>query len=135
MSKSDPDKHSVISLTDTPDAIRAKLKKALTDFTSAVTYDPANRPAIANLIVLHSQFSGKSPEQICDENDDVETAQYKMIVADELIEFLRPIRSEIELLKESPGHLMQTLKLGSEKARAMASDTLQDVKQRMGLLA
>lgn len=75
MSKSDTDIKSRLDLTDTPDVLLNKIKKALTDFTSEVTYDPNNRPGVANLINIHSMLTGKTPEEICKEAEGLETAK------------------------------------------------------------
>ena len=75
MSKSAEDPKSRIDITDTPDEIEKKLKKSLTDFTSAVTYEPEERPGVANLITLHSLASGKSPADICEEVQDLDTGK------------------------------------------------------------
>lgn len=76
MSKSDPDPKSRILLTDPPEQILEKLKKAVTDFTSAVYYDSTTRPGVSNLISIHSLMSGKSIEQIVNEASDVDTGKF-----------------------------------------------------------
>lgn len=76
MSKSDPDPKSCVMIEDTPDQMIAKVKKALTDFTSQVTFDPENRPSVANLLTIHSLASNKSIETICEEVKHMDTGQY-----------------------------------------------------------
>lgn len=75
MSKSDPDPKSRICLTDSPDSIVKVIKKAVTDFTSEVTYDPELRPGVANLISIHSFVTNKSVEDICEEAKGFDTAK------------------------------------------------------------
>lgn len=76
MSKSDPDKRSCILLTDKPDVIRDKVKKAVTDMTSAVTYEPEARPGVTNLLVIHSMMVKESIiEEICEENEHLDTGK------------------------------------------------------------
>lgn len=65
-SKSDPNEKSRITLRDTPDAISKKIKRAITDFTSEVTYDPINRPGVSNLVGIHALVKNCSPQEICD---------------------------------------------------------------------
>lgn len=74
-SKSDPNDKSRITLRDPPDAIRKKIKKAVTDFTSEVTYDPINRPGVANLVGIHALARNVSPQQICDQVKGIDTGQ------------------------------------------------------------
>lgn len=76
MSKSDPDPKSRISLNDSVDNIVNKIKKAVTDFNSDVTYDPHNRPGVSNLISIHSFVTGKSVEEICNEAKNLNTGRY-----------------------------------------------------------
>jgi tryptophanyl-tRNA synthetase len=75
MSKSDQDPRSRIEITDTPADILEKCKKALTDFTSEVTFDPENRPGVANLITIHSLFTGLDPAKICEHNIGLDTGR------------------------------------------------------------
>jgi tryptophanyl-tRNA synthetase len=75
MSKSHPDKRGKIDITDTPDDIVEKVKKAVTDCTSQITYDPDNRPGVSTLLTMHSLISGLSPEEICEENKLLDTGR------------------------------------------------------------
>lgn len=75
MSKSDTDSKSRLNLLDEPDVLLEKVKKAVTDFTSEVTYEPEKRPAVANLIDIHSLCTGKTPEEICKEAVGLNTGQ------------------------------------------------------------
>lgn len=50
MSKSKGGKYSRIELTDSDDEIAIAIRKSVTDCTSRVSYDPDNRPGVANLI-------------------------------------------------------------------------------------
>lgn len=74
-SKSDPDPKSRITLRDTPDQMLKNIKRAITDFTSEVTYDPENRPGVANLITIHSLTTNLTPQQICEEAKNLNTGE------------------------------------------------------------
>lgn len=132
MSKSDPDPKSRINLTDTPHDIRTKIKKAMTDFNSAVTFDPENRKSVANLISIHSAVSGLSPDEICKQSQGLETAQYKMVVADAVIEKFEPIRCNMCRLCDDLPYLEKLLQKGAEQASNLAAGTLKEVKQLVG---
>lgn len=73
MSKSHPDTRGRIDITDEPDVIVEKVKKAVTDCTSKLTFDPDNRPGVSTLLTMHSLTSGLSPEEICEENSFLDT--------------------------------------------------------------
>uniref|UniRef100_A0A7G3B4M4 Tryptophan--tRNA ligase, mitochondrial n=1 Tax=Lutzomyia longipalpis TaxID=7200 RepID=A0A7G3B4M4_LUTLO len=133
MSKSDTDPKSVIFLTDPPDAIVEKVKKAITDFTSAVTFEPDARPGVSNLITIHSLMTGKTPEAICMECTDVDTGKYKGRVAEAVVEHLNPIRMRIEDYSKHPEYLCQVLQEGADRASKVAEETLQEVKDKVGL--
>lgn len=76
MSKSDPDEKSRILLTDRPEQILEKFKKAVTDCTSAVRNEPETRPGVSNLITIHSLMSGNSIEQIVNDASNLDTGKY-----------------------------------------------------------
>ncbi|XP_055705021.1 tryptophan--tRNA ligase, mitochondrial [Phlebotomus papatasi] len=133
MSKSDSDPKSTIYLTDSPDTVADKVKKAITDFTSEVTFDPEVRPGVSNLVTIHSLMSGKSPEEICAMNKDVDTGKYKARVAEAVVEHLNPIRMRIEAFSRHPEYLSQVLEEGAQRASEIAETTIQEVKEKLGL--
>lgn len=132
MSKSDTDCKSRLDLTDNSDVLLEKIKKAVTDNTSQVTYDPETRPGVSNLIAIHSLLTDKSPEEICKDAQDLDTGKYKLVLADVVIEKLKPIREEISRLLKEPLYLDEVLKIGSEKATDLAIDCYVDVKDKIG---
>lgn len=74
-SKSDLNSKSRITLRDNPDAIRRKIKRAITDFTSEVTYDPENRAGVSNLVGIHALVKNVSPEEICNQSKHLDTGK------------------------------------------------------------
>ena len=64
MSKSDPDKLATVRITDSPEEIVQKFRKALTDFTSEVTYEPASRGGVSNLVAIHAAVAGLPVEEV-----------------------------------------------------------------------
>lgn len=75
MSKSDLDPKSCVMLTNTPDEITSKVKKAITDCTSEVTFEPEARPGVSNLLTIHSLATNKSIQQICEEVKHIDTGK------------------------------------------------------------
>ncbi|XP_063705644.1 tryptophan--tRNA ligase, mitochondrial isoform X2 [Culicoides brevitarsis] len=133
MSKSDSDPKSCIYLTDSPKEILNKIKKAVTDCTSEVAFDPINRSGVANLITIHSLASNLSPEEICESAKEIDTGKYKPKVAEALIEHLNPIREKIEDYLKHPEYLEQVLSEGGERASNFAEETLSEVKEKIGI--
>ncbi|XP_033216803.1 tryptophan--tRNA ligase, mitochondrial [Belonocnema kinseyi] len=132
MSKSCPDSKSRLDLIDEPKVLLNKVKKSVTDFTSEVTYDPKNRPGVANLVKIHSLLTGKSPEKICEEAQGIDTGRYKLVLADVVIEKLNPIRERILQLLSEKQYLEQILKEGAEKATAIATPNLFEIREKIG---
>ncbi|GFT32067.1 tryptophan--tRNA ligase, mitochondrial [Nephila pilipes] len=133
MSKSDLNVRNRIEITDPPDVITKRIKEAVTDFTSAVTYDPEQRPGVSNLILMHSLCTGKSCQSICEENHSLDTGQYKMVVAEAVVEYFKPIRLEFQRHVAEPSHIVQILQRGSERASEIAQKTIDEVKNVVGL--
>lgn len=132
MSKSDPQKLATIFLTDSPDEIVFKIRRAVTDFTSEVTYDPAGRPGVANLVAMHAAVSGQTVEDVVRFAKGLDTGNYKGVVAEAVVQRLEPIRLEIQRLKADPHHLESVLAEGAEKANSLASPVMQEVRKSVG---
>lgn len=132
MSKSDVNKRAFIQVIDEPDVILNKCKRALTDCTSAVFFEPNSRPGVSNLMTIYHLATGRTFDEITEEFKGVETAQFKLRLADVLIEKFRPARSEFKLLINNRDHLEKVLKLGASKAQPIALETVNKVKHLMG---
>ncbi|XP_050604760.1 tryptophan--tRNA ligase, mitochondrial isoform X6 [Macaca thibetana thibetana] len=129
MSKSDPDKLATVRITDSPEEIVQKFRKAVTDFTSEVTYDPAGRAGVSNMVAVHAAVTGLSVEEVVRRSAGMDTAHYKLAVADAVIEKFAPIKREIEKLKLDKDHLEKVLQIGSAKAKELAYPVCQEVKK------
>nr|XP_037853237.1 tryptophan--tRNA ligase, mitochondrial [Chlorocebus sabaeus] len=134
MSKSDPDKLATVRITDSPEEIVRKFRKAVTDFTSEVTYDPAGRAGVSNMVAVHAAVTGLSVEEVVRRSAGMDTAHYKLAVADAVIEKFAPIKREIEKLKLDKDHLEKVLQIGSAKAKELAYPVCQEVKKLVGFL-
>ncbi|KAH8270228.1 hypothetical protein KR018_006067 [Drosophila ironensis] len=133
MSKSEGNPKATINLCDPPEVIMQKIKKAVTDFTSDITFEPVKRAGVSNLVNIHSQVTGQTIKSVVDEASTLDTAKYKERVADAVIEHLRPIQEQIKHHLNKRTELVYLLEVGAEKARKQAQDTISDVKQRLGL--
>ncbi|KAH8239561.1 hypothetical protein KR032_005538 [Drosophila birchii] len=133
MSKSDGNPKATINLADSPDQIAQKIKKAVTDFTSDISYHPGKRPGVSNLVNIHSQVTGQTIKSVVDEARTLDTAKYKERVAEAVVEHLRPIREQIQHHLAKRSDMIYLLEAGAERARQQAQRTLDDVKQRLGL--
>lgn len=121
-----------VEITDSPEEITKKLKKAVSDSTSKITYEPETRPGVSNLIDIHSAFTGLFPEEICEQSLLMDTLQYKLSLANVISEKLQPIREEIKKLQNDRPYLDSVLKEGHQKASSIAEVTFRRVKQLVG---
>ncbi|XP_069139929.1 tryptophan--tRNA ligase, mitochondrial-like [Argopecten irradians] len=134
MSKSEANPKSRIDLTDTPDEIIKKVKKAVIDSDTQITYDVDNRPGLANLIGLECAITDKSPSQVCEENCTIMSGQYKLKVAGLLVEELNPIRLQVERLLSDRHHLSSIIEKGRLKAMDIAEPNIKEMKSLVGFL-
>lgn len=132
MSKSDPQAAATIRITDSPDDVALKLRRAVTDFTSEVTFDPEARPGVSNLVAIHAGVARISVEQAVALARGLDTGQYKKLVAEAVTHRLAPIREEIVRLRADPGHLEEVLARGTCRARELATPVLKEVRRRVG---
>jgi tryptophanyl-tRNA synthetase len=132
MSKSDGGNTS-IGLLDTPEIIKKKIKSAVTDSGSEVKYDPENKPAISNLLMLMSLASGREIKEIEREFIGHGYGNFKPAVAEALINCLSPIQLEYKKLIKDKAMIEALLIDGSKKARKTANTTLEEAKKKVGL--
>lgn len=132
MSKSDPQPMATISITDSPDDIALKIRRAVTDFTSEVTFDPETRPGVSNLVTIHAATASITTEEALSHARGLDTGAYKKLVSDAVIQRLTPIREELERLRADRAHLEGVLALGTRRARELAAPVLAEVRQRVG---
>ncbi|XP_071480030.1 tryptophan--tRNA ligase, mitochondrial-like [Diadema antillarum] len=133
MSKSEQDPRSRIMLTDSHRDINEKFKKAKTDFTTEVTYDPESRPGVSNIVSILCAFTGKDPAHICRQSEILTTAQFKLVVADVISEKLAPIRKRFREIRDDVDYLENVLRTGEQKAREIAQPNYERVKKMVGL--
>jgi len=122
-----------IALSDDPDTIRAKIKKAVTDSGKEVKYDEKSKPAISNLLTIYHLLSGKEIKTLEKEYDGKSYVDFKNDLAEVVVNFLKPFQEKRKEFEKDPDKVLEILTKSEEKARILASSTLQAVKERMGL--
>lgn len=111
-----------------------KIKKAKTDAERHITYDPENRPEVANLLTIASLCTGQDPAALAEEIGDKGAGTLKVMTAEVLNEHLAPIRARRAELEQDPGYLFSVLRAGNERANAVAVETLAHVREVMGMV-
>lgn len=129
MSKSDPQKDSCIFLEDTPELIKQKILRAVTDSDDGIQFDQVNRPGISSLITLLALLQDISPQKVTENyKNDQSFFKFKTDLADILIEMLEPIRRKYIDLVKNLDYVEALLTTGAEKARSIAARNLSFVK-------
>jgi tryptophanyl-tRNA synthetase len=134
MSKSSGSAAGVIEIMDAPEVNAKKIKSSMTDAGSEVRFDEKEKPGISNLLTIHSALSGSSIAALESEFAGKGYGDFKTAVAEVVVEHFRPIRAKAMELLEDEKHLIDLLHEGAEKARAVASVTLQDAYKNLGLV-
>lgn len=131
MSKSDPE-DTFISLLDPPDAIRRKVRRAVTDSEADIRFDPVNKPGVSNLLSIIAALTGQSVEEAAAELQGQGYGKLKDRVSECVIETLAPLQSEHRRLMADKAYLQGVLKENADIANGMALRTLRKVQRKVG---
>jgi tryptophanyl-tRNA synthetase len=131
MSKSASSKQSYISLMDSDDQIAQKIKRAVTDSGADIVYDPHKKPAISNLLVIYSEFSGRSLRDLETTYAGKGYGVFKKELADVVVAAIAPIRGRIKELVDQREFLRTTLQEGSRRAADIANRKITFIKEQL----
>ena len=132
MSKSASSDSGIVYLMDEPAAIMKKFKRAVTDSESEVRFDRATKPGVSNLLEILAACTGRSPEQVA--SGYTQYGPLKVDAGEAVVEALRPIQNRHRELMGDRPELARLLRIGADKARQVASRTLQRAYDNVGLL-
>ncbi len=130
MSKSDDNLNASIFLLDDADTITRKIKKAVTDSGTEITFDES-RPAITNLLTIYQLMSGKSAKDCETHFEGKGYGDFKRELAEVVVEYMKPFQEKVNEFDDA--ELGEILKSGAEKATEVASVTLKNVYTKMGI--
>ena len=136
MSKSDPSDNSRINLTDDADAIAAKIRKAKTDPEPlpSETAGLAARPEADNLVGIYAALNRSDKATVLAEFGGANFSTFKTALADSAVATLGPIGAEMGRLVADPTAIDAILADGASRARAIARETMDGVKDVLGLV-
>jgi tryptophanyl-tRNA synthetase len=121
-----------VLVLDDPEVVRKKVMSAVTDSGSEVRRAD-DKPGVTNLIEILSVVRGVDPGAVEAEFEGSGYGDFKGAVADAVVEYLAPVRERYAELRPDEAALEELLGAGAEKARAIASETLAEVRERMGI--
>jgi tryptophanyl-tRNA synthetase len=130
MSKS---RGNTIMLKMTAEETAKAIKGAKTDADRNITYDPQNRPEVANLLRLVAICTGDSPEAVAERIGDGGGGKLKAVLTETLNAYLAPLRERRARYAADPGYIHAVLRRGVERAREEGIATLKQVRKAMNM--
>jgi tryptophanyl-tRNA synthetase len=132
MSTTGGSEQGTVYVLDEPDVIRRKFRRAVTDSGTDVVRAP-DKPGVSNLIEIYASVRGVSAEAVEREFADLRYGELKAAVGDAVADWLAPVRERYGELRGDDSALEDLLAAGAEKARAIASGVVADVREAMGV--
>jgi tryptophanyl-tRNA synthetase len=132
MSTTGSEERGLIYIDDDDQAIVKKVKSAVTDSGSEVRRAP-DKEGITNLIDILAVIRGSGTDAIEAEFEGQQYGAFKGAVAEAVVDYLRPVRERYTELRPDEAALEAALAGGAERAQALASETLADVRRAMGV--
>jgi tryptophanyl-tRNA synthetase len=133
MSKSAGSAYNYIALTDTPDEIRRKIKRAVTDSGTEVRVGD-DKPALTNLLTIYGLLAGEPAEAIMERYAGKGYAEFKQDLAEVAVQALAPFQARMRELTADKTYTLEVLKEGAARAEAIAERTMSKVRERIGLV-
>ncbi|KAJ2738065.1 Tryptophan--tRNA ligase, mitochondrial [Coemansia sp. BCRC 34301] len=135
MSKSDSNEMSRIILSDSDDDIRRKIKRAATDAISGITFEPKERPGVANLLSIYAALKDiDDPAMVARSMESLNNAQLKEAVADAVVQTVGPIRDQMRRLLDDRTYLERVLCENEARARSVAEEGWREIAHCTGLV-
>ena len=131
MSKSDPE-DTYIGLLDTPEDVRRKVKRAVTDSDGEIRFDVENKPGVSNLLSIVSALTGEPVQAVADSLAGHGYGGLKSRVADVVCDTLAPIQAEYKRIIADKATLQAILDRNAQEAARRANRTLEKVKRKVG---
>ena len=137
MSKSTDNPKGLINLLDDPKVSAKRIRSAVTDNDGEIRYDKENKQGVSNLLVIQSALGDKSIDELVEGYQQAGSGygDLKKDTAEVLESFCTPLRQRYDEYMADPAELNRILAGGAERAREIASKTIEQVYERVGFLA
>ncbi len=133
MSKSDENINASVYITDEPDVIIRKFKRAVTDSAGVIQISD-EQPGVKNLLTIYSALTKQSLTKTVEQFTGKGYGDLKMATAEVTVETLKPIREKYLNLLDDKKYLESVYREGAEKARRVAVKTLRKVYKKTGFV-
>jgi tryptophanyl-tRNA synthetase len=134
MSKSDTSDMSRINLTDDPDTIALKIRRARSDSILGIWYDPENRPEASNLLTIYAALAERPRAEVEAELRGTPFSTFKQQLTELVVAKISPISARMNELLADPAEIDRLLARGAERATAIAAPILEEVHDLVGFL-
>lgn len=122
-----------IMLGATAEETAKLIKKSPTDSERMITFDPVHRPQVAALLTTAGLVTGRDPAEIAAEIGNAGAGALKQYVTESVNEFLAPHRARREELAKDMDYIRDVLHEGNQRANDIANETLDQVREAMGM--
>jgi tryptophanyl-tRNA synthetase len=123
-----------VGILDPPEVIERKFARAVTDSGADVSYDPAEKPGVSNLLEILHVCTGEPIETIEARLQGSGYRALKQEASDAVIALLDPVRKHYEELRADEAALLRLLAMGAERARSASAPVLERMFERMGFV-
>ncbi len=134
MSKSASSPAGIVELLDEPKSSAKKIRSAVTDSGREIYFDEVDKPGISNLLTIYATLSGRLVDDIVGEYAGRGYGDLKQDLAVLVEDFATPIRERTLELLGDRAELDAILAEGADRARTVASLTLQTVYEKVGVV-
>ena len=124
---------NAIALSATEEETAKLIKKSPTDSERKITFDPIARPQVSALLTTAGLVTGRDPKDIAEEIGDSSAGALKAYVIESVNEFLAPHRERRAELAKDMDSIRDILHDGNKRANAIAEETLDQVREAMGM--
>ncbi|MCW2831933.1 MAG: trpS, partial [Aeromicrobium sp.] len=119
---------------DTPKQVTKKVRSAVTDSGTEISFDPVAKPGISNLLSIYSALTDRPIDSIVEEYADQQYGHLKVALGDLVADFVGDFGARTRALLDDRGELDRILARGAEQAREVAGATLDLVYERSGFV-
>lgn len=127
--------NNTIAFLNSPEVLWEKLRTAVTDVNRVRRTDPGN-PEICNIFTMHRAFS--MPEEIASVDKNCRSAgigciDCKKILHKNMVAEISPLQDKAKELLAKPEKVIEVLKTGEERARAIVKEVMDEVRTKLGI--